>query len=332
MPCRRFSRVHGWTWKNGQGGSPALGCLRQDGRVRRGYWSWSTTRPPASYSILLPDNPPQLPDLSLIPEHILKPEYAASGEPGPVPRLPVIWSDQQIEKIRRSCALARQALDLGASLVLPGVTTATIDQQVRQFILDNGAYPSPFNFKGFPKSISCSVNNVAVHGIPDQRALQEGDIINIDVTVFLDGFHGDCSDTFPVGEVDEHAAKLMNVTRDCLGAGIGECRDGALYRNIGQTIHTKSKQHQLSSIQILVGHGIGTFFHGPPDIYHCLNSYPGKMREGMVFTIEPCLSEGDRRLRFLRDGWTAVTMDNARTAQAEHTVLITAHGAEVLTR
>ncbi|XP_023320759.1 methionine aminopeptidase 1D, mitochondrial-like [Eurytemora carolleeae] len=296
----------------------------------RGFWSYPKP-PPVEFSRILPDNAPELPDLTLIPDHVQKPGYYYTGKPEVVPQVPVIWNLEQIDKIRSSCKIASGALNLGESLVAPGVTTEKIDSEIREFILSHGAYPSPFNFKGFPKSISCSVNNVAAHGIPDARELEPGDIINIDITVFKDGFHGDCSDTFPVGDIDPYAAKLIDISRECLDISILRCKDGELYRTIGETIDKCAKKNKFSTIQILLGHGIGTFFHGPPDIYHCLNSYPGKMAAGMVFTIEPCLSEGDRRIRFLRDGWTAVTVDNSRTAQAEHTILITQTGAEILT-
>jgi len=296
-------------------------------------WFWTWKKPPrvAHYPIILPDIDPEAADLSCIPEHIVKPEYAVTGQPEVVPNLPVIWSLEEIQKIKECCRLARQALNLAQSLVAPGVTTISIDTHVREFIVANGAYPSPLNFNGFPKSISCSVNNVAAHGIPDKRRLQEGDIINVDITVYKHGFHGDCSDTFPVGKVDSDGLKLIDVARECLDIGIRECHGGQLYRLVGKAINEHARTNQLSTIQVLLGHGIGTFFHGPPDIYHCLNSYPGKMEAGMVFTVEPCISEGERRIKILRDGWTAVTLDNSRTAQAEHTILITPTGTEILT-
>jgi len=185
--------------------------------------------------------------------------------------------------------------------------------------------------KGFPKCISCSVNNVAAHGIPDNRKLEKGDIVNIDVTVFLDGYHGDCSFTYPVGQIDQQAEKLIKVTSKCLDIGISTCKDDVPYRNIGKNIDVHCKSNGFLSIQYLLGHGIGTFFHGPPDIYHCLNSYPGKMKEGMVFTVEPCITEGGRRFKVLEDDFTLLTEDNSRTAQAEHTILVTRDSYEILT-
>lgn len=249
-----------------------------------------------------------------------------------MPRSPVVWNPEEIDKIRASCQLARAALNLAESLVRPGLTTDAIDEAVRSFIVQRGAFPSPLSFKGFPKSISCSVNNVAAHGVPDSRPLVEGDILNIDVTVFFQGFHGDCSDTFAVGEIDTYAAHLIKVTRECLDIGIGCCGPSQLFRSIGQALHQHARLHHCTTVPIFLGHGIGNFFHGPPDIYHCRNNYPGRMLPGMVFTVEPCISEGDRRVRILQDGWTAVTMDDSRTAQIEHTILITEEGVEVLTK
>jgi len=295
--------------------------------IPRKFWSWANQGKVHQHNIVMPDNEPAIADLSVIPGHIIKPGYALTGLPDLAPPLPVIWEEQQIEKIRETCKLARSALNLASSLVAPGVTTDSIDAEVRRFIIGKEAYPSPLNFKGFPKSISTSVNNVAAHGIPDGRALESGDIVNIDITVFKDGFHGDCSDTFPVGVIDDAALKLIQVTRQCLDIGISGCKSGVVYGALGRSIHKHARANQLATIQALLGHGIGTFFHGPPDIYHCLNNYPGKMAEGMVFTVEPCLTEGSRSIRCLRDGCTLVTLDNSRAAQAEHTILITQHVA-----
>jgi len=269
----------------------------------------------------------------IIPRHILRPAYATTGQvlTELIPAQPVIWSEQQVDKIRRSCQLARKVLDSLHDIIEPGVPTEDIDAHARDMITKHNAYPSPLNFQGFPKSISTSVNNVAAHGIPDSRPLEEGDILNIDVTVFLDGYHGDCSDTFKVGKVDEYADTLINVTRECLEEGIKACGPDKWLRGIGHATQKHAKKNNCTTIPLFLGHGIGDFFHGPPDIYHCLNNYPGKMKPGMVFTVEPVVSEGDRRVKILEDGWTAVTLDNSRTAQMEHTLLITEEGVEVLT-
>lgn len=302
------------------------------------FWSWSKP-PPSNFSLVtpVPDTSPQPSTaeiIRLIPHHIPKPAYYKCGKPDQrqIPKHPVIWSPLEIIKIRESCVLARKILTEIGTIVEPGISTQKLDDYARELIIIHNAYPSPLNFKGFPKSISTSVNNIAAHGIPDIRALESGDIISVDVTVYLDGFHGDCSDTFLVGEVDEHAETLVNVTRECLEQGIQACRPGKSFTGIGHSVHRHARKHNCTVVPIFLGHGIGEFVHGPPDIYHCLNNYPGKMVEGMVFTVGPVVSEGDRRVRILEDGWTVVTVDNSRTAQMEHTVLVTSAGVEILTQ
>jgi len=296
---------------------------------------WSRSKPPfESFSLVMPVPSSTMYKLDFIPSHVKKPSYAESGQVDPalIPKSPVIWSQNEVAKIRRSCQLARKVLNSVKEIIEPGIPTDQLDVHARDMITSHSAYPSPLNFHGFPKCISTSVNNVAAHGIPDSRPLESGDILNIDVTVYLDGFHGDCSDTFLVGEVDSHAETLINVTRECLEEGVRACGPKKWLRGIGHAIHKHAKKNDCTTVPLFLGHGIGNFFHGPPDIYHCLNNYPGLMKPGMVFTVEPVVSEGDRRVKILEDGWTAVTLDNSRTAQMEHTVLITETGVEVLTR
>jgi methionyl aminopeptidase len=230
--------------------------------------------------------------VSDIPRRIPRPSYASSGRVNRslIPTSAVIWAPEEIIKIRESCQLARKVLEELKSLVGPGVTTESLDDHARELIIIHNAYPSPRNFHGYPKSISTSVNNVAAHGIPDSRPLVSGDILNIDVTVFLNGFHGDCSDTVAVGEADEHALKLVRVTEECVERAVAVCRPGEFIRRIGQVIHKHARSQRCTTVPLFLGHGIGDFFHGPPDIYHCLNNYPGKLRPGMVFTIEPVVS------------------------------------------
>lgn len=297
------------------------------------FWSWSE-RPKVEFNHITPTVTSTKFPFKDVPKKIQTPSYAESGNVifGEIPAQPVIWGEKEIIQIRESCILARRVLEEVKSSVAPGVTTDELDSLAREFIFVHGAYPSPLNFKGFPKSISTSVNNCAAHGIPDSRPLLSGDILNIDVTVFKGGFHGDCSDTVRVGEVDHYGKRLIRVTEEALRRGVSECKPGQAFRRIGHVIHKHARAHNTATIPHFLGHGIGTFFHGPPDIYHCLNNYPGVMRQGMVFTIEPCISEGDRRVKILDDGWSAVTMDGARTAQSEHTVLITKKGVEVLTQ
>eukprot|EP00088_Acartia_fossae_P000689 TRINITY_DN10280_c0_g1_i4.p1 TRINITY_DN10280_c0_g1~~TRINITY_DN10280_c0_g1_i4.p1 ORF type:complete len:334 (-),score=48.88 TRINITY_DN10280_c0_g1_i4:556-1557(-) len=312
--------------------SRSYGCKILDSiKVRRNFsfWPWTRKQPPVEFSIVIPDGKVQKPDISVIPDYIPKPPYIFGKEEIPID--PIIWDEPEISKIHSVCKLARKTLDYAGSLIMSGVSTEEIDDHTREFILSHGAYPSPLGFNGFPKSISCSVNNVAAHGIPDARQLQDGDIINIDITVFLNGFHGDCSQTFGVGKIDEQAKKLISVTNKCLDIGIETCKDGVAYRNIGSAIDKHCKANKLATIQYLVGHGIGPFFHGPPDIYHCLNSYPGRMKAGMIFTVEPCVTERGRLIRCLDDGFTLLTQDYCRTAQAEHTILVTHSKPVILT-
>jgi len=314
---------------------PAPSCLLRPAKRSLSFWSWSKP-PKADFELVKPA--PQLLEpfpIEEIPKRIPLPPYALTGEVdlSLVPKTAVIWEDSaQLARIKAACQLARKVLEEVKSEVQPGVTTEHLDVRAREEILIHGAYPSCRNFHGFPKCISTSVNNVAAHGIPDSRALVSGDILNIDVTVFLNGFHGDCSDTVCVGEVDEHAKRLIKVTEDCVEEAISICRPGEHIRKIGHVIHKTARAAQCTTVPLFLGHGIGDFFHGPPDIYHCLNNYPGRLLPGMVFTIEPVVSEGDRKVKILADGWTAVTLDNSRTAQKEHTVLITDSGVEVLTQ
>jgi len=303
-------------------------------RVIRGLSFWSRSSPPyTGFSLVQPSPSTNTYTQDIIPRHIVRPSYALTGQVDPItiPKAPVIWPELEIQKIRRSCQLARKVLNSLPDIIEPGVATEDIDTHVRDMVTKHNAYPSPLNFKGFPKSISTSVNNVAAHGIPDGRPLESGDILNVDVTVYLDGYHGDCSDTFKVGQVDKHADTLINVTRECLEEGIKACGPGKWLRGIGHAVQKHAKKNSCTTVPIFLGHGIGDFLHGPPDIYHCLNNYMGLMKPGMVFTVEPVVSEGDRRVVILEDGWTAVTQDNSRTAQMEHTVLITEEGVEILT-
>ncbi|KAL1719265.1 methionine aminopeptidase [Schizophyllum commune] len=259
---------------------------------------------------------------------------------------------EEERKIRASCKLAAETLRFAGSLVKPGVTTVAIDDAVHKFIVKRGAYPSPLGYGGFPKACCTSVNNVAVHGIPDKRPLQPEDIVKIDITVYLDGYHGDTCRTFVVSDldVDQPGHALVAASEAALAAGIEACGPGKPFRGIGKSIYnTVVKGKDLSpSISpdprwrsygpycvsdAFSGHGIGTEFHRPPWIYHSLNEEPGTMAPGDVFTIEPVVIQGsDPSTWIFPDGWTASTENCARAAQAEHTVLITEDGVEVLTR
>lgn len=212
------------------------------------------------------------------------------------------------------------------------MTTDEIDEFVYNEAISKNAYPSPLRYCGFPKSICTSVNNIACHGIPDDRKLVDGDIINIDITVFLNNFHGDCSKTFLIGDVDERGRYLVHHNEQSLAEGIKVCHPGQRFNAIGAAIAKYAKEVDLRVVPAFIGHGIGSFFHGPPEIYHFENDFDvGVIEPGMTFTIEPILSLGTEELELWEDKWTAATIDGSRTSQFEHTILITEDGCEILT-
>ncbi|XP_067405346.1 methionine aminopeptidase 1D, mitochondrial isoform X5 [Emydura macquarii macquarii] len=212
------------------------------------------------------------------------------------------------------------------------MTTKQIDDIVHHEIIGQDAYPSPLGYGGFPKSVCTSVNNVVCHGIPDSRPLQDGDIINIDVTVYYNGYHGDTSETFLVGNVDKAGQKLVEVARKCRDEAIAACRPGAPFSVIGNTISRITRQNDFRVCPYFVGHGIGSYFHGPPEVWHHDHVSDLLMEEGMAFTIEPIIMEGSPEFKILEDKWTAVSVDDKRSAQFEHTIVITSGGAEILTK
>ncbi|CAL7933261.1 unnamed protein product [Xylocopa violacea] len=282
-----------------------------------------------SYEVI---EPWEVTEIKEVPSYITKPSYSKSLRPRDGPKKPEIKDKNQIQSMRDSCNFAKQILTHIKKYIKPGVTTDELDSIVHEMIINNGAYPSPLNYKGFPKSICTSINNVACHGIPDKRPLINGDILNIDVTVYLHGYHGDCSEMFEVEKCDNEAKQLINITKLCLKSAIDICKPNENLSSIGNIIEETASRNGYSIIPVFTGHGIGTYFHGPPDIFHFANDFPGKMLPGMTFTIEPILSQGSYEIKILEDGWTAVTVDNARTAQCEHTILITDTGCDVLTR
>ncbi|KAJ1833662.1 hypothetical protein LPJ63_002590 [Coemansia sp. RSA 2711] len=233
--------------------------------------------------------------------------------------------------MRDASAIARDALALGGSMVQAGQTTAAIDNEIHKFIVSQSAYPSCLNYMGFPKSVCTSVNNVIAHGIPDQRPLEDGDIINIDVTVYKRGYHGDTSATFGVGHVDAIGARLISATQESLELAIQACGPGVPFSRIGETIESFAAPLGYSISADLTGHGLGRNFHQNPLIYHHQNDEPGEMRPGMAFTIEPILCQGVAAGIQWPDGWTISTEDGGRSAQFEHTVVVTSTGIEVLT-
>ena len=276
--------------------------------------------------------PGTLSPMRTVPPHIVRPDYALSGKPQ-APRLrTVIKTPEQIERMRRACRAARQVLEIAKVAVRPGITTDAIDAIVHQAYIDLGGYPSTLNYHGYPKSLCTSVNEVICHGIPDSRVLEDGDIVNLDITIFLDGMHGDLSETVLVGNVDEESRRLVRVTHDCLMRGISVVRPGAMIRDIGKAIQVLAEREGFGVVKAFVGHGIGEQFHMDPQVPHYYDrGQTFELAAGMVFTIEPMINQGDFRHMMWDDRWTAVTIDLKRSAQFEHTVLVTERGVEILT-
>ena len=268
---------------------------------------------------------------------IKKPDYADSGIPESElkrdrsNRIPIPTPAQMVA-LRESCAIARDALDLGGSMIRPGVTGEDIDTAIHDFIVSKGGYPSPLNYHKFPKSICTSVNEVICHGIPDLRPLEEGDIINLDISVYFKGMHSDVNETFICGKTDKESQKLVETTYACLMEAIKQCKPGALYRDLGNTITKIAGLNGLSVVRTYCGHGVGEYFHSAPNIPHYANNKAvGVMAEGHVFTIEPMINVGSWKDRTWPDNWTSSTVDGKRSAQFEHTLLITKDGVEILT-
>ncbi|XP_020591998.1 methionine aminopeptidase 1B, chloroplastic-like [Phalaenopsis equestris] len=267
-----------------------------------------------------------------VPDHILKPPYVGSNKLPELSNAYQIHDDKGIAQMRAACELSARVLDFAGTLVMPSITTNEIDIAVHNMIIDAGAYPSPLGYGGFPKSVCTSVNECMCHGIPDSRQLQDGDIINIDVTVYLNGYHGDTSKTFLCGEVDEPTKRLVKVTKECLERAISICKDGAAFKKIGKIISEIAEKHGYGVVEKFVGHGVGSVFHSEPIIMHHRNDKSGFMVAGQTFTIEPILTMGTIEGVTWDDGWTTVTTDGLPAVQFEHTILITKTGAEVLTK
>jgi methionyl aminopeptidase len=243
-----------------------------------------------------------------------------------------IKGPNEIEAMREVSKLAAETLCAVGEIVRPGVTTEELNVFVHAHTLKQGARPAPLNYKGFPKSVCTSINEVVCHGIPSERALREGDIINVDVTHVYKGFHGDTSATFYVGKPSEGARKVVEVARRCLALGIAQVRPGARLGDLGAAIQEFAEGQGLSVVRDFVGHGIGRKFHDEPKVAHYGRWGKGeRLKPGMTFTIEPMVNLGSWEVDVLDDEWTAVTSDGSLSAQFEHTVLVTETGVEVLT-
>jgi methionyl aminopeptidase len=234
--------------------------------------------------------------------------------------------------MRRAGGLVAEVLDLLVDEVRPGVTTEKLDQLVFEFALDRGALPATLMYRGYGKSICTSINHVVCHGIPNDKPLREGDIVNIDVTLVLDGWHGDSSRMYPVGDVPRRAERLVEVTYEAMMAGIAAIRPGGMIGDIGAAIQSVVEPNHMSVVRDFCGHGVGRLFHDEPNVVHIGRKGEGAvLRPGMFFTVEPMINLGRPHVKVLSDGWTAVTRDRSLSAQFEHSVGVTETGVEIFT-
>lgn len=244
-----------------------------------------------------------------------------------------IKSKREQELMRATCSLASEVLSYIGPFVRPGVSTEELNRLCHEYILSKGAYPSPLNYHGFPKSICTSLNEVICHGIPSAKdILKDGDILNIDVTTYLNKFHGDTNKTFLVGQVSDEVKKLVDVTYQCMREGIKTVRPGSRIGDIGAVIGEIAHDHGYSVVEEYCGHGIGREFHEEPQVVHIAKRGTGpEVKPGMTFTIEPMINLGARHCKVLKDNWTVITRDGKWSAQFEHTILVTEAGHEILT-
>lgn len=272
------------------------------------------------------------PVLRAVPASIPRPEYVGKAAPERYTG-PEVKDADTIERMRVAGRLAAQARDLVGAHVVPGVTTDELDRIGHEFLCDHGAYPSTLGYRGFPKSLCSSVNEVICHGIPGEQVVQDGDIVNIDVTAYLDGVHGDTNATFLAGEVDEESRLLVERTREALERGIRAVKPGRRINVIGRVIESYAARFGYGVVREFTGHGIGTSFHSGLVVPHYDDPEHDELIEvGMTFTIEPMLNLGTHEWEMWDDGWTVVTRDRRRSAQFEHTLVVTPTGAEILTQ
>ncbi len=245
-----------------------------------------------------------------------------------------IKSAAEIEKMRTVCRLAAEVLDMIAPHVKAGIATIELNRICHEYITKvQHAIPAPLNYRGFPKSICTSINHVVCHGIPGKEKLKNGDILNIDITIIKDGYFGDTSKMFIIGQATALANRLVKVAQECLYLGIKEVKPGAYLGNIGAAIQKHATAHNFSVVREYCGHGIGTAFHEPPQVLHYGETNTGEiLKPGMIFTIEPMINAGTYHTKLLDDNWTAITADKKLSAQWEHTVLVTEDGHEILTK
>lgn len=273
-----------------------------------------------------------------VPDHIGKPDYWQTGIPVSEQqsqqagnKIPV-YSAREIEGIRTVCRLGREVLDIAGRALRVGATGDEIDRILHDACIERGCYPSPLNYYNFPKSVCVSVNEIICHGIPDSRPFEDGDIVNLDVSVYKDGFHSDLNETFLVGNVDAEGVRLVKTAFECLKTAVEMVRPGTMYRELGKHIAATANAQDFSVVKTYCGHGIGSLFHCAPNVPHyAKNKAVGVMKPGHIFTIEPMINVGSWRDTTWPDEWTAATADGKRSAQFEHTILVTETGYEILT-
>jgi len=266
-----------------------------------------------------------------VPASIPRPPYAVTGDPGQRSSS-AIRTPEELVAMRIAGNVAADVLIEVGRAIQPGITTDELDRIGHEASIARGAYPSPLNYRGFPKSLCSSVNEIICHGIPDSRRLEDGDIVNIDVTCFIGGVHGDTNATFCVGEVDDISRELIRVTRAAMHAGIDTVKPGSRINEIGKAIEAIARPHGFGVIREFIGHGIGDQFHGSLQIPHYYDArHRTKLEVGMTFTIEPMICIGSPELFVWDDDWTAATVSGQRCAQFEHTMVVTTTGVEILT-
>lgn len=273
-----------------------------------------------------------------VPSHIGRPDYVEDGEPVSEKRARSstqirVLGEKEIAKVRKTCILAREVLDLAGKAIRVGVTADEIDRIVHEACIERDCYPSPLNYYKFPKSCCTSVNEAICHGIPDLRPFEDGDIVNVDVTVYHNGYHGDLNETYFVGNVDEQGKHIVKVAYECLDQAIQAVKPGTRYRDIGGIIQKHAQANGCSVVRTYCGHGIHELFHTAPSVPHyAKNKAIGVMKPGHCFTIEPMINLGTWKDVLWPDDWTAVTQDGKRSAQFEQTLLVTGDGCDILTK
>jgi methionyl aminopeptidase len=266
-----------------------------------------------------------------VPESIVRPPYVGTGR-APGRSGPQVHTGEQVERLRAAGRVAAIVLERAGAAVAPGVSTDELDRIAHEAYVELGAYPSDLGYKGYPKSVCTSVNEVVCHGIPDDRPLREGDVVNIDVTAYLDGVHGDTSATFAVGEIDEPTRALLDTTREATLRGIAAIAPGGDLRDIAEAIQPFAHSRGFGVVRDWGGHGIGAVFHSDPHVYHSIErTDPFELVPGLTLTVEPMLTAGTNRHHTWDDDWTVVTDDLLVSAQFEHTVIVTSDGVEILT-